>query len=111
MILLFFTWLSEPSITHLSRGCKLNPLSMLQKACFMLAVSLDTLPSISSRRKFKSPTRTHQISQVWTRCPSEHHNVLVINIPNRSTALTCRRTEPFGSFLLYAIFAIFASFA
>jgi hypothetical protein len=28
------------------------------------------------------------------RCPAEHHKVLVINLPNRSTALTCRRTEP-----------------
>lgn len=28
------------------------------------------------------------------RCPAEHHKVLVINLPNRSTALTCRRTKP-----------------
>ena len=61
----------------------------------MLAVSLDVLPNISSRRKFKSPTRTHRISRVRARCPSEHHKVLVINLPNRSTALTCRRTEHF----------------
>ena len=75
----------------------------------MLAVSLDTLPSIISRRKLKSPARTHHISQVWARCPSEHHKVLVIYLPNRSTALTCRRTEPFGSFLLYAIVLILAT--
>ena len=72
-------------------------------ACFMLAVSLDTLPSITSRRKFKSPTRTHHISQVWARCPAEHHNVPVINLPSRSTALTCRHTETFlVSSILYS---------
>lgn len=60
----------------------------------MLAVSLDVLPNTSSRQKFKSQTRTHHISQVWARCPSEHHKVLVIYLPNRSTALMCRRTEP-----------------
>ena len=68
---------------------------IFMKACFMLAVSLDTLPSIISRQKFKSPTRTHHMSQVWARCPAEHHKVPVINLPNRSTALTCRHTETF----------------
>lgn len=69
----------------------------------MLAVSLDTLPSITSRRKFKSPTRTHRISQVWAQCPAEHHNVPVINLPSRSTALTCRHTETFSvSLILYS---------
>ena len=68
---------------------------------FMLAVSLDTLPSITSRRKFKSPTRTHHISQVWARCPAEHHNVPVINLPSRSTAFMCRHTETFLAHLYY----------
>ena len=69
----------------------------------MLAVSLNTLPSITSRRKFKSPTQTHRISQVWAQCPAEHHNVPVINLPSRSTALTCRHTETFSvSLILYS---------
>ncbi len=72
-------------------------------ACFLLAVSLDTLPSIISHRKFKVPTRTHRISLVWARCHSEHHMVLVINLPSRSTALTCCRTRSFNPLILYAI--------
>lgn len=38
------------------------------------------------RRKFKSLART--------RCPSGHLNVLVLNLPSRSPAFTCRYTEP-----------------
>ena len=80
---------------------KLSSDVFFNNACFMLAVSLDTLPSITSRRKFKSPTRTHHISQVWAQCPAEHHNVPVINLPSRSTALTCRHTETFLVHLYY----------
>ena len=41
------------------------------------------------------------MSQVWARCPAEHHKVLVINLPSRSTALTCRHTETFPVHLYY----------
>lgn len=76
---------------------------VIHSACFMLAVSLNTLASIISRRKFKSPMRTHHISQVWAQCPCEHNNVLAINLPSQSTALTCRHTETFfASLMLYS---------
>ena len=61
----------------------------------MLAVSLDVLPNIRSRRKFKSPTRTHHISQVWARCPSEHHKVLVIYLPQPEYSFN---VPPHGTF-------------
>ena len=45
------------------------------------------------RRKFKSPARTHRISLVRARYPSEYLYVLVLILPSRSTAFTCRYTE------------------
>ena len=38
---------------------------------------------------------------MWARCPAEHHKVLVVNLPSRSTALTCRHTETFLAHLYY----------
>jgi len=35
------------------------------KSGFLLAVSRGILPNAESRRKFKSPARTHRISLVW----------------------------------------------
>ena len=35
------------------------------------------------------------------RYPAEYHKVLVINLPSRSTALTCRHTETFPVHLYY----------
>lgn len=54
-----------------------------------------------SRRKFKSPARTHHISLAGARYPSEYLKALVLILPNRSSAFTCRYTILFSISLLY----------
>ena len=46
-----------------------------------------------SRWNIKSPARTHHISLVKARYPSEYLEASVITLPERSTAFTCRSTE------------------
>ena len=59
----------------------------------MLAVSLSTLASACCRRYLKSPARTRHISPARAQCPDGHLSVSVFNLPERSTAFTCRYTE------------------
>ena len=49
----------------------------------------------------RSPAWTHQLSPMRAGCPFEHLIVLVLTLPKRSTAFTCRYTEPSGSHSVY----------
>ena len=68
---------------------------------FMLAVSLSTLASACCRRYIKSPARTRPISPAWAQCPDEHLSVSVFNLPEHSTAFTCRHTKPSLAYIIH----------
>lgn len=59
---------------------------MFELSGFMLAVSRDALPGISSRRKLKPPAWTHLVSPVRARYPFGYQYVPEITLPGCSTA-------------------------
>ena len=67
----------------------------------MLAVNLAILSNSKDAEIVKSPAWTHQLSPMRAGCPFEHLIVLVLTLPKRSTAFTCRHTEHSSSQLVY----------
>ena len=70
----------------------------------MLAVSLDILTNINVSPEYKIPGADPSLFLMRTECPIGHLTDLVLNLPKRSTAFTCRYTKPLSLYILYKLY-------